>query len=831
MTSIPNTLIITLNTSIPGHQTIKFKPNMLIKNLSKENDKIYFNPLVPLNKSIINKIPENVRALEFFNKGLFESLINLHGVKKENLPTLEEARNRGIIDNNIKITLDILFPVGTKIYIDNNAYSIVDSLWSNGTWKLDAKPLDLISIIPQRFINPFAHNKYILEQFKEGKKELEKISETAKYGPNFDKTSEIEVKEQPKEEKPVLKQDLQVEQKPIKPIQPIKQVIQQPNKNIPLIENVPISKPMQLIENTPSSKKSVPLIEGPTKSTSDVVPESERVEEIIDQPMTINIDLPLSKTSSNFLRKYFLNNEYYFMVNQIYLNMNPKQKSIIQDIYLKTTGINIIPSALNLSRKAYDVSITGDNKVSKGLRVLHNDGQGNCFFISIADAINYYNYHSTKKIIYNTYGIGNNLFTQKFLRSLVANYVLNNLSDYISVANVFSENLNEIFKNQILLLSRTTNIDNKKYIEIVNSIYKNNDNLMVKKPIIMPTNNSLKFYSPFETFKMNEKNEIKEYFESSDYWADGNTIIILSNILKLNIIPIVNKNGLLSISNANLKISNFNKWDKYVFLYYNENIQHYELVSFDFVQTKVVKEKQIKVKKIVDRVIIFDNNNISKLILPPIYIMFLLFSTYYLSLDEKSRNEIILFKPYFDGLMNSFNNIINSTNNNAASIKFLSIFNKYFPNIYEKLKLQSKLNKNILLNEENQIDYEIDGGKRSLSKNRNPYNVYNPYNNIYNPYNNRNLAEQYGKTNESKLSYQINVDLLLQRGEKLNPELSENSGCIKKLNEIKKAYSNLTGQKYILPPVYSLLYNKLNNNTKKINKNNKNNKNKTFRKY
>jgi hypothetical protein len=248
---------------------------MLIKNLPKENNKVYFNPLIPLNKSIINRIPENIRVLEFFNKGLFDSLINLHGVKKENLPTLEEARNRGIIDNNIKITLDILFPVGTKIYVDNNAYTIVDNLWSNGAWKLDAKPLDLRLIQPENLVNPFTYNKYILEQFKEGKKELQNISETAKYGPNFDKTSEItpetelQIKEvQPeKPEKPVPQAPKNEKQESIvkpsvKSLVPLIEDI--PTRQVPLIENVPINKPVPLIEN------------------SNIVPESEKVEEIID---------------------------------------------------------------------------------------------------------------------------------------------------------------------------------------------------------------------------------------------------------------------------------------------------------------------------------------------------------------------------------------------------------------------------------------------------------------------------------------------------------------------------------------------------------------------
>jgi hypothetical protein len=822
MTSIPNTLSITINTSIPGHQIVKFKPNMLIQNISKDDNKVYFNPQIPLNQSIINKIPQKIRVLEFFNKGLFNSLINLHGVKKTPLPTLEEARNRGIIDNNIKITLNTLFSVGTVIYIDKKPYSVVDIMWNNGQWKLDTKPIDLKVIQPEKIMNPYLYNQYIIKQYNEGKKELENINDKAKYGPNYDKSKE-------KEKEPTLtiqtKKDDEVKTPTPKPApqiempKPVPQI--EAPKPVPQIE---APKPAPQIE----MPKPAPQIEAPK---SDIYPESEKVEEIIEHPMTINIDLPLSKDSTRFLRNYFMNNDFYYMINQIYLNMNPKQKNIMHQIYTKTTGINIVPTAINLSRKAYDTTIIGDKKAAKGLRIIHNEGGGNCFFISIADAINYYNSTSSNKIIYNNYGIGNNLFTQKFLRSLVSNYVLQNLNDYIKLSHVFSQELNKIFKQQIILLSKNENIDNTKYIELVNKIYQNNDNLLVKKPTTIPISNSLDFYNPFKSFNSSEKQQMKDYFNSSDYWADGNTVIILSNILKMNILTIVNKNGYLSISNANLKVGDLNNWNRYLFLYYDENLKHYELVTFDFIESKITKEPKIKVKKIINRIVIFDVKNVIDFILPPIYIIFLLFSTYYLSLDDISRSKIFFLKPYLDSIMNSFNNILNNSEN-IENNKFLSIFNKYFPNSYKKLNLQDK----IQMNENNGIS-GLDGGAiQDYNYKYNPYGNYygypygdyNPKYRGYSPYRYPSQSRMYQDLKaqkDSNLSYQITIDLELQKGDKLSPKLLEESNCINRLNQIKKSYANLTGAKYIIPPVYSLLYDKdnLKNNIIKNNITKKNN--------
>jgi hypothetical protein len=57
----------------------------------------------------------------------------------------------------------------------------------------------------------------------------------------------------------------------------------------------------------------------------------------------------------------------------------------------------------------------------------------------------------------------------------------------------------------------------------------------------------------------------------------------------------------------NFSQSHINIWNKYLFLYYNQNLQHYELISFDFIENKIIKEPQLKIKKIIHRLVIFEN--------------------------------------------------------------------------------------------------------------------------------------------------------------------------------------------------------------------------------
>ena len=134
--TIPNELKIIINTDIPGFQNIKYKPYMTLPN-DKTDDSVQFNPLVKIKPSIIKSLPKDVQIKEFLNKGLFQSLINSHGLVEKN--TLDEAINNGIIDNNIKVTLDTLFPSNSILYINKQPYVIADVQWTKGDWKIEKK--------------------------------------------------------------------------------------------------------------------------------------------------------------------------------------------------------------------------------------------------------------------------------------------------------------------------------------------------------------------------------------------------------------------------------------------------------------------------------------------------------------------------------------------------------------------------------------------------------------------------------------------------------------------------------------------------------------------
>lgn len=135
MTNVPNELKIKINTSIPGFSTINYTPNMT---LPKVSDKIVcFNPLVKLNQGVINNVPKDKRVVEFFNRGLFNSLINFHGLQKN--ISLKYAKEHGYINNNIKITLENLFPIGSVLYVNKQPYVIIDYQWTSGDWVVDTK--------------------------------------------------------------------------------------------------------------------------------------------------------------------------------------------------------------------------------------------------------------------------------------------------------------------------------------------------------------------------------------------------------------------------------------------------------------------------------------------------------------------------------------------------------------------------------------------------------------------------------------------------------------------------------------------------------------------
>ena len=787
---IPNELKIIINTSIPGYQNIRYKPSMTLPN-DKVDNTVQFNPIVKLKPSIIKSLPKEIQVKEFFNKGLFQSLINSHGLVRAK--TLLEATNEGYVDNNIQVTLDTIFPTNGVLHINKQPYAIADVQWTKGDWKIDKKIQHLPELDSNRITDPYLYNAVVKDEIISGDKELEILPKDILYGPNY--TGPTNVAKGLGNVGPLAPPSppsstaLITTNKPYKPYRPI--LPPKPPKPLLItngnIKNLPPNKPPKIlkIEYGPLTPMNAPT-------------------------------LIYSRSSSMELKTYFQQKNYYDMVNTMFQNMNEQEKNLVVKIFKQTTAIDAKYNSNNISKAAYDQSI------SPGLKVNSNIGGGDCFFIAVADAINYYNANCSTmedRIIYNNYG--NKIpYTQMSLREIVA-YQLTHLnsSEYGRLYGYLNANLdflNNEFQHeyQNFIENVSPQMPENVFFDIINNIYLGNDNFLVAKPTSM-TQQTLQ-----EPFTIIDRSNYVNYIKSSDYWADFFAIDSICEILNLNIINLEkHNNGLLSIPYIS---NNSNSWTRYMFLYH-EN-KHYEVISFDYTFRKIVTEPKFSEKKINVKKVIFNKEGN---VFPPFYIIFLVFASYYINiLDENARASFQLFPNNMLAVLdNIFRKILNNQNDKQNS-KFLTLVKQYFnPSILRKFGVST--NPLAIRNGGSDPDHDDDddddhsGGAPQQYNNSlyNPSQRYNPYQNQYqNPYQNpyrQQFVSSYVKNNpnnintqeinKTNISYYITIDMELQRGTTLSSKDLSNSKCRQRWNAIRKSYANMRGLPYTILPDYNNL--------------------------
>ena len=839
MTTIPNELKITINTSIPGFQNIRYKPNMTIQD--EKSNSVQFNPLVKLQKSVIASLPKNIQVKEFFNSGLFYSLINAHGLVKTK--TLVEATKDGFVDNNIRVTLDTLFPVNSVLYISGQPYVIADVLWKKGDWKIDKKVLQVPQVNFSRINDPYLFTNLAKEQLVTGESELQALPKEVIYGSAYVPPPVPSGPLGPQPPGPTPQPPLGPSgpnplppgpSGPTPPL-PIKPFVRPPLPPKPLgplgplgpppnAPPVPIGPPISI----PPRKPPKPVISQPNPFYPPLPPipinnrfptrpylplppippvEEEEEEEENLPPSTYTVKLLQSKNGQEF-RNYFLSNDYYEMVNYIVQNMNKESKNIINNILINTTGVSVKP-AKNLSKTAYNITVNGT-------KIYKNTGEGDCFFIAVADGINYQNLISNPadKIYYNNYGKGNMIFTQQILRKIVSDFILNLngniINDIIQTSEVNANFLNTEFinfKNDLPeVMSEAEKLASlNNYLEY---LYKSNDSFLIKKPKQL-TDTDLNLLNNLTTFStIKNRNEINNYILSSDYWANYVAIDALISVLGLNII------ALEKTPDNKIRLPYINttyNWNKYMFLYYQN--AHYELISFDYILQKIQKKPVLRIKKFTKTIVIFDKNND---LYPPLWLIFLIFGSFYINiLDENDKQNFTLLPPViFNSLDNTFDNIMNIPDNDSK-LKFLDLFNKYF--------YPSILRDNSFTNSSGKFNAITFGGATpnlqmtNPNIQSNPYNSYNPYNqnipqrynNMSQPYNrfipnNQRLTLNRSINDEpvSNISYYIAIDVQLKKGTSLSTIDLINLKCNQQFNKIRKSYADLRGLKYSMLPVY-----------------------------
>ena len=800
---VPDELKIILKTNVPGFQTISYRPNMTIPN--EKSKSVEFNPLIKLNQSVINGIPENIRIREFFDIGLFNSLINSHGMSK--VVKLTDATREGFVDNNISVTLNTIFPLKSIIYINKEPYSIADVSWTKRDWNINVKPKDVLD--SSLVTDPYMYQALIQEEMERGERQMANLETNVAYGDNYagprnplvTEPAAEEEEETPaeEEEKPAAEEEeeetpAEEEETPAAKEEPIKKPLPLPLPPIPSETEIAPIKPELLPLPPIPPDENCPDLPAPAPSKQSL--------KVVNTDPVSEPTLYYNKIKVIQIRGLFKKN--YYLINCVFKNLDARAKGLIFKNFANSSKVKVKEGAENISTVAYDQSVDG-------LKIVKNTGGGDCFFIAVADGINYYNYmNQNNKIQIGNYGSGELLITQQVVRQLTYDFIYTRfikdktteeIDTYFEQAIIFVNDLNEAFEKQIRTITSelhpgNSDLDSEgsnmlapnEYDNIKLAIYTSLPNYLVTYDNGIPKNTNA-YYKPFRSVK---KGEIKKYILSNSYWGDETAIESIKHTLGLLVVPLETIERNYIVERIKLTRNWFidEEWDKYMFLLQTPG--HFELIQFTYQEKKGGKSQSnifVPVKlTIFNR---FHNLNAypySKYI-PPIYILFIIFGGLYVSLNDQMKRSFSLLNHVFETILISFNKIKDSVSpdeiQNVDKDKFIADFVKYFPNTRglftaNQLALVGGLAKPNLQN------------KHYIS-----HINYNSASNIKPP------IPKISAANDAQICYVVTVQLMLKKGTELTANDLSSLSCDRKLNAITKSVSTLMGKTYTIAPNYS----------------------------
>ena len=235
---IPDELKIIINTNLVGLNQIIFTPSMLSSNLYGY-DKVYFNPLVKLNK---NKIISNFKhksLIFLFDKSSFNNFVKSYSTNKTD--SLQYASQNDFISNNIQTILDLLFTEENVLKIKSNLYTIMDYQWAVGDWvvkpKVSERELNRYKNYYDN-LNPLNRIKRETQNYNEGIKLIDELPQDVLYGSNYSKPIPKKANTTPKTNE-VLKKETTITNPPSLTIPSLPSIPTTPISNVPTITNIP----------------------------------------------------------------------------------------------------------------------------------------------------------------------------------------------------------------------------------------------------------------------------------------------------------------------------------------------------------------------------------------------------------------------------------------------------------------------------------------------------------------------------------------------------------------------------------------------------------------
>ena len=744
-----------------------------------KNEIVYFNPLIKINKSAINKIPQNTMK-QFFNKGLYDSLLydSLSLNHSENLKniSLKEAKQKGYIDNNIQLTLETLFKPDNVIYIGKKPYVISNNIFDNTSWKLDIKenvPVNFQRNIAMQYNYNNAYNE--LEQLKQTDPEVIAGSNAppgppGPTGPIPGPTGPIPGPTPPGP----TGRNLLLLGPPLPPSPPLPPG---PNGRKPFLPLPPIPPPKP-----------------PPPSNAIRLPTSQN--DIIDTDI-FNI-IAAGRNEPEIMRAYFLS--YTWILNVIYTLVNRDNKLLIQP------PLQNGDPPVNISNNGYYANLVNM------LQIIPMPMDGHCFFHSIAYAINSYNSTNLdplKQITYDVnnsgtitiYGLGlpnSPVFTQQVIRRIVIDYYNDNsdkLNEVLAVARDEASELNIKYMDAVNTINPITREIRRDTIE---SIWNASEKVFLTSHF--DDYDDVGDMIPF--YVIENPAEISAYIMSDKYWASQEIYAIIQQKLHINVITIQQTDTILSVkltptSKKLTPISNLSilphitneddiemgPYNKYMFLRHNG--VHYDLVTFRMDNTgakKTIFETQ-------PQNVIIPLYDLSRI--PPLYILFLIYGQYYSRLSAEEKTHVTLFSNEL--------NMINASFNLPAGQNSREVVNM-FNTLFRPPSKQKGGNGNPYSQPYNSQSYN------SQPYNSQPYNS-RPYNTTLYGTNMSLVNQNIMSSPPSNLSFHINVELVLYPGTSIPLSKRPALMCEKNSAVWSEAMSTLRGTVYAPRPSSNMIVN------------------------
>jgi hypothetical protein len=659
---------------------------MTIKDTDEK--RIFFNPLIKLKRSAIDSIPKEYKIKEFFNKGLFQSLLIHNGGMSAS--SLLQATRAGYIDNNIKITLDTIFPVGSVIYINKKPYAIGDVQWTNGDWKMDLKQKKQ-EIDINKVRDPQLYTQLVREEITSGEEELNQIPEALRTGVNY--TGPPVIVPPPAAQPPAAQPP--ATQPPAAQPPAAQPPAAQPPAEQPLAARPPVARPPP--EQPPAAQRQQINGEQPEEVRSGVE-ELEPEELNLCESFKEQLKGKVNRNSTLFFRNFFkikknreprtkkiIDSKFGQLIQKIFLKFPNNLKEITNQFLFLMTGYEL-PKNIT-SKQLQTISPTAYDYSCDIIEILEAPTDGNCFFQAVADGINIYNCENEKsKITYANYG-KTLLFTASIIREVVLRYIRSftpqNIANMLRIASNYLPELNRDFDSSIRGLEREygRKLNEEEYLEVLGNIYNSNENFLIYKP----TKSSIysdEYYTPFRVLTANE---IENYIMSVDYWANEFAIEALCSILKICVITIEKydytstltiKTKLVQRLQAILQDKdkvNETCSNRVMFLFNSNN--HYELIRFKYKNKKVNITKQYGNREeiFLEKWYTIFTEDVAP---PPIYILFLLYGSIYSVLNLEARQEFKLYKTTMDIINQS---VLNNLMDDESKVTFINLFNDTFP--------------------------------------------------------------------------------------------------------------------------------------------------------